>query len=254
MGNMKNSNAGVTLIEIILVISLMAFMLVVMAPNITLSEANEVSSKLGKLSSDFRSAYDSAVLSGKTHRLGFDLAQGTYWLEMTESDQVKLGASVLDRELSPDEEKDKAEKFEQEFERFVDLADKTFPDPESGKDIKPESPVIQAKEALKGPSWKLVQSGEWGERQLGDILMIKDIQAYHHTTKISLSDARDKAIAYIYFFPSGYIEPAFLHIGYRGKDGAINEQKSPYTIVINSYEGYVDIKDGYVEVSLANPE
>ena len=250
----KGSNAGITLIEIILVISLMAFMLVVMAPNITLSEANEVSSKLGKLSSDFRSAYDSAVLSGKTHRLGFDLGQGTYWLETTDADNVKLGASILDRELTPDEEKDKAERFEQEFERFVDLADKTFPDPDTGKDITPESPVLQAKEALKGPEWKRVESGEWGERQLGDILMFRDIQAYHHTSKISLADARDKAIAYIYFFPEGYIEPAFLHIGYKGKDGNFNEQKSPYTVIINSYEGYVDIKDGYEEVSLANPQ
>jgi len=254
LGKRKSSIAGITLIEVILVISLMAFMLVVMAPNITLSEANEVSSKLGKLSSDFRSAYDSAVLSGKTHRLGFDLGQGTYWLEMTDSNQVKLGASILDRELTPEEEQEKSERFDQEFERFVDLADRAFPDPETGKDIVPESPVLQAKAALKGPKWKLVESGEWGERQLGDILMFRDIQAFHHVSKISLADARDKAIAYIYFFPSGYIEPAFLHLAYKGKDGAVNEQKSPYTIVINSYEGYVDIKDGYVEVSLANPE
>ena len=252
--NERNSELGVTLIEVILVLSLMAFMLVIMAPNIHMSEANEVTSKLGKLSSDIRSAYDSAVLSGHTHRLGFDLGKGVYWLEATEAENVKLGAGQLDRELTPEEEVERAEKFEREFERYVDLAAKPVTDPDTGKDVKVDSPVTNAKEALMGPKWKEVTSGEWAQRELGDYLMIKDMKAYHHQKPISMSDSSDKAIAYIYFFPSGYIEPFYIHIGYRGKDGSFNEQKSPYTITANSYEGYAEVKDGFEEVILADPQ
>ncbi len=250
----RQSQLGVTLIEVILVLSLMAFMLVIMAPNIHMSESNEVTAKLGKLSSDIRAAYDSAVLSGQTHRLGFDLGKGVYWLEVTEAKNVRLGVSELERELTPEEEAERAEKFEREFERYEDLAEKPVSDPDTGKDIVVESPVTNAKDALMGPKWKEVSSGEWGIRELGDHLMIKALKAYHHQKPISLDDSGDKAIAYIYVFPSGYIEPFYIHIGYRNKDGSFNDQKSPYTITANSYEGYAEVKDGFEEVALADPQ
>jgi len=247
---MLKNNSGVTLIEIVIVVSLMAFMLVVMSPNIHLSTANEVASKLGRLSSDIRAVYDTAVMSGKTHRMGFDLGSGSYWLEATESDQVHLGETSGEAEMSPKEEDAKNERFEMEFKSYIDLAGSPIRNPSGEKEIPPDSPVVRAKDKLKGPKWKVIENAEWSKRELGDVLLFLDIKALHHEKKIDFPGKASEAIAYIYFFPSGYIEPAFIHVGYTNSDGNYDESKSPYTVKIHSLEGFAEIVDGYEEVAL----
>lgn len=246
----KKKQSGITLIEVVIVLSLMAFMFVVMAPNLHLSDANEVASKLSKLSSDLRASYDTAVLSGKNHRMGFDLATGSYWLEVTDSQNIHLGESTGESELTPEEQDQKNEKFENEFNAYVELAGAPVANPNGEKEIQPESPVVKAKDAMKGPSWKVVENIEWSKRELGDLLLFLDIRALHHEKKIEYPGVGGTAVAYIYFFPSGYIEPAYIHIGYKNADGSQNENKSPYTIKIHSLEGFAEIQDGYEEATL----
>ncbi len=240
-----------TLIELIIVIALLAFVIVVAFPNFNFSEESRVSSKLSRLSADVRSAFDLAVLSGRPHRLVFHLGSGDYWLQSTDSQNVLLGDRLVDRDPSPQEERARLEEFDRDFEEYIDLAGESFIDPESEEDIPPASPVLKAKNKLRGPQWFEVKEGEWArKRSLGPELIIKDIQAEHHQQKIDLLESRGDAFSYIYIQPTGYIEKAVLHLYYRLDETSINDKKPPYTFITQPYDGSAKLLDGYVEIDV----
>ncbi|MEZ4741102.1 MAG: hypothetical protein R3B45_01410 [Bdellovibrionota bacterium] len=241
-----------TLIEIIIVISLIAFVYAIAMPNLGMMGANEVAVKLGRLNSDIRSAYDLAVLSGKSYRMVFELKSGDYWLEETETPDVKLGDEKTPGDPTEDEILEKKSMFDETFEEYEELAGEEVTNPESDKKIAPESPVLLAKEKLQGPEWTKVDSLEWKKRSLGDGLIIKDMQAEHHQRKVSLEVDGESARGFIYFLPNGYVEDAYLHIYYTDNDGGINEDKEPYTIKTSPWEGVGTIIDGYEEIDLSS--
>lgn len=239
---------GFTLLEVIIVISLMAFVYVVAIPQFNLRTGSEAATILGRFASDVRNAYDLAVISNKTYRMVIKLQSGEYWLEEVESGrQIYMGDHLLDRDPTEDEEKDKQELFEQNFQEFVDLSGETYRDPNEEGEIKPESPVVNAKDKLRPPKWSRVDSPEWRGRSFGDNLLIMDVQAEHHQSKIAIQDTDEKSRAFIYFFPAGYAERAVLHIGYRKGDLEVDDTQPPYTIIIDSYTGTANVTSGYEE-------
>ena len=247
---MGKQQSGFTLIEIVIVLALMGFVYVVAMPNFS-GGSNEIGAKLGRLSYDVRAAYDMAVFSGKYYRLVFHLASGDYWLEETDSKLVKLGFDDRETDPTENEEKDMAEAFEIEFAQYKELAGEPIIDPESDKPIKVESPVLAAYDKLKLPVWKKVENTEWSRRSLVDALIIRTMQAEHHKRKISLEEDGEQVRAFIYFFPNGYVEKAFLHLYYRKGDMGFDEEKEPYTIETHAWEGIATIEDGLVEVDIA---
>jgi prepilin-type N-terminal cleavage/methylation domain-containing protein len=241
---------GFTLIEIVIVISLVAFVYSIAMPNLGLTSDSEIATTLGRVNSDFRAAYDLAVLSGKNYRFVFHLRSGDYWLESTDSPDVKLGSEKKESDPTEDEEKAKEQEFNSRFEEYERLLGDAVSLPDSDKKIAPSSPVLRARERLRGPQWSKVEALEWSKRSLGNGLIIKDMQAEHHIRKISVEEDGPDARAFIYVFPTGYIEKAFLHIYYAKGEGMIDDQKEPYTIRTNSWEGTSEIENGYTEVSL----
>jgi prepilin-type N-terminal cleavage/methylation domain-containing protein len=83
-----NKKAGFTLIEIIMVVSVIGIAYFYAIPQFNIITGTETAEKLGKLSEDVRSAYDMAVLHGKPHRMVFMLATGEYWLEVADRRDV----------------------------------------------------------------------------------------------------------------------------------------------------------------------
>lgn len=250
----KSHNSGFTLIEIIIVLSLMGFVFTIAMPAIFGPSANEIAGKLGRLTADIRAAYDEAVLKRKYFRLVFNLASGDYWLEMTESTNVKFGDDRFEVDPTEDQEKEVKAEFESQFLEYEDLAGETIHDPDSDKQIKPESPVLNAKDSLAPPVWDVVSSLEWKRRSLGDALIIRDMQAEHHKRKVSIEEDGEKARAFIYFFPNGYVENAYIHVYYRKGDIGFDEEKEPYTIKTLPWEGVATIVDGLVEIDLTKED
>lgn len=241
---------GFTLIELIIVISLVAFIYSVAMPNLGLTSSSEIAGKLSRLNADVRAAFDLAVLSGKPYRLVFHLQSGDYWLESTDARQLKLGDEKVEGDLSEEQVKAKEEEFESKFEDYANMLGEPTSDPNSTTKIPQISPVIQAKEQLRGPVWTKVDTLEWQKRSLGSGLIIKDMQAEHHVRKVSLEEDGPEARAFIHFFPTGYVEMAYMHIYYSNGDGGVDEEQEPYTFETKPWEGVATISSGYTEVAL----
>jgi prepilin-type N-terminal cleavage/methylation domain-containing protein len=242
--------SGFSLIEVIIVVALIAFVYTVAIPQFSMRSGAETANKLNQLASDVRSAFDQSVLTRKTYRLVFELASGNYWLEEASTEHVFLGSDKADRDLTENEEKDAQLAFDAKLQEYTDLAGQAVTDPESDKEIPAVSPVLQAKNLLKKPKWTRVENMEWSMRSLAPVLIIQDMQSEHHAGKQSFQELGQEARAMIYFFPNGYVQKAVLHIAYRKGDTDIDDTQEPYTVITSPNEGTADIVAGYVEVNV----
>lgn len=249
-GSRVTGASAFSLIEVIIVVALIAFVYTVAIPQFSMPSGAETANKLNQLASDVRSAFDMSVLTKKTYRLVFELASGNYWLEEASTEQVFLGSDKADRDLTESEEKDEQLAFDAKLQEYTELAGQTVNDPENEKEIPPTSPVLQAKNVLKKPTWSRIENMEWGMRSLAPALIIQDMQSEHHASKQSFQELGQDARAMIYFFPNGYVQKAVLHIAYRKGDAEIDDSQEPYTVVTNPHEGTADILSGYVEVNV----
>ncbi len=243
-----------TLIEIIIVIAIIAGVYSIALPNFSLRTANEVANQLGALTRDIRSAWDYSVLNNKPYRLVFAVPSGKYWLETTDNPHFKMGDGNAEKDLSADEEKERAAAFDQEFSKYEDMAKDVVKDANGENEIKPTSPVLAAKDRLKGTTWYRIETAEWSGRSLGDQLIIKDMRAEHHAQAITGedSDSENKVVTgMIYIFPNGYIEKAYLHIYFKGVEEGNNDPAlAPYTVYTNPYMGTASIAGGVLELDV----
>lgn len=236
---------GFSLIEVIIVMALMAFVYSVALPQFNMRSGAETATKLNGLAGDIRGAFDLAVLTGKPYRLVIQFNSGDYWLEETDQSTFSLGSDKIDRDPGEQEEKDEAIAFDSKFNDYIEMAGSAVSDPKSGKEIPPESPVLAAKSQLKRAHWSRVDSLEWSNRSIGPHMMVKAMQAEHHGHKQDLSEIGPEARAMIYFFPSGYVERAVIYIYFKKDELVPDETQEPYTIVTNPYEGVAEVTPGY---------
>ncbi len=245
----KHPNSGFSLLEILLVISLIAVLFTMALPNLGFISTTEAAQKLGTLSGDIRAAYDMAVLHQRPHRLAFHFASGDYWLETTDREDFRLGAEGIDRDLSPEELEERVEYFEEDFEQYEELAGEEVEDIENEVTIPPVSPVVKAKERLQPAKWQKVEDAEWSKRSLGPYYAVLAMQAEHHIRRLTLDEFGDRGFAYLYFFPSGYVERAVIYIG-EPNAGLEDLDNPPYTLVTEPYEGIANVDSGYREVDI----
>jgi hypothetical protein len=205
--------------------------------------------KLGQLATDIRSAFDNAVLSGRTHRIVFVMATGEYWLEVADKENVLIGDDKLDRDPTPEEEKTKQDEFTERMKEYQDLLGEGITDPETDKKITPTSPLIKYRDRIAPPIWEKVESLEWTKRSIGPYLLFQDIQADHHDRKQDFSELGDKAVAMLYFYPKGYVERAVIHVAYTKGDMVIDDKVEPYTIITSPTEGTAEVNSGYEELA-----
>jgi type II secretory pathway pseudopilin PulG len=242
--------AGFSLLEIIIVISLIVVVYSVALPNLRIQSGSEAAMKLAGLASDIRGAYDMAVLHRKPYRLVFMMMSGEYWLETTDATNFYLGSEQLDRDLTEEEENQAIEFFDEDFEPYVELAGREVEDPDSERVIRPTSPLLMAKERLRPVKWTPVQNSEWSRRSLGPYFLIQDFQAEHHKSRQTFEELGEQARAILYFLPNGYVEKAVIHIAVRKGDADIDETEQPYTVTTNPFIGTANAVSGYEEVNL----
>ncbi len=249
------SALGMTLIEIIIVIALIAAAMAAVGTTMLNTSETEVAIRIGQLASDVRGAYDTAVLTGKPHRLVFTFGTGDYHLEVADRERFFFGDDKLDADPTLEQEQDATAYFDERFAELEASAGEEVVDPETQDVIKPSSPVVKAKENLRPVGWTRVTSLEWSQRTLGPELLIQSMQAEHHRELQKLEDLGLAGRAFIYFMPSGYVEKAVIHIAYNDGDGQPIADKLPYSVVTEPMAGVADVLSGIVEVDVhADPE
>ena len=245
-----SSSRAFTLIELVIVISMLGLVYSLAAPNLTSKSAVEAISRLGRFAGDIRSAFDLAVLTGKPHRMAIRLHDSKYWLEYTDNPHVYIGDKNTSVEVSREEEEQRKEEFDANFERYRELFDEPVKSLESDKDIPNVSPVLNAYEALRGPEWKVVDSLEWRPRQLGEVIGFSSVQTEHHQTPVSVEENGLEAFAYVYFLPKGYVERAVFYLYYMKDEKTFDLEQEPYSVITLPYRGEARVESGLEEVAL----
>ncbi len=246
----QENNSGFTLIEVLIVISLMSLVYSMVLPRFA-TDASQAFDSLTRLSNDVRSAFDSAVLSGKNHRLVFNMKSGEYWLEVTEAEEVYLKPKDVDGpDISKSLEEEKKEEFEKRFERYKDLVGTEVTDTDGETKIAPPSPLMKAKKILEGPRWEKVESLEWNVRKISDSILIQDIKTEHHEAAVVIDNLNeeDDALITVQILPSGYIEQTIMHIYFKNAEGKANFESEPFTILIHPTLGMATYVQGLKEL------
>ena len=201
-----------TLLEIMIVISIIAFAYTVALPNLGSSSQTDIANSLNRFGLNIRTAIDTTILSGRPHRLVFELVSGKYWLETPESDVAEWNLGKQVREDPTEfEEKDQQERFKEKFEMYSEFLPEEQRDPKTDKIISSTSPVIKAKEKLSPTVWRMIKNSEWGVKKLHEDLIISSIKAEHHLEKISIEDnSSEKLRAFVYIRADGNIEETII--------------------------------------------
>ena len=167
--------------------------------------------------------------------------------ETTDREHFYLGDTKLERDLTPDELEEEIAQFKEDFEEYEDLAGDEINIPDSERTIKPTSPLIEAKSKLLPAKWSEVKTSEWSKRTLSPYFVIQDMQAEHHANLQRLEDLQDKAFAYLYFFPKGYVEKAVIHLGVSAGDYEVDTSQTATTITTVPNEGFANTDTEHLE-------
>lgn len=230
----KPSQAGFSLLELIIVISIVAGIYANL-PNLNIQVKARINSSLSRFAADVHIAYETAILSGKKYRLAIDLAKGEYWLEQEQESELESSDHCPDKSSSP-------------YKDYCQLAERTYGRMETPSgSYKPRTTMVLKQYHKINTEWKIVESTEWkGKRSLVDELMIRSVETVD--TKWPQDQDQDQdPYAYITFYPdyqselSGYIERAILQIFY--SDDA--EDAAPRsTIITMPHIGEAKISSG----------
>ena len=246
-----SSKKGFTLVEVIIVLALVGAIFGALAPNFAIIPSTQASITLGRLASDVRNAFDVAVLSGKTHRIVFQVRSGQYWLEVAESENFRIDSQKVQYDPSKEDEEEKQEIFNELFARYQELAGEEIYDPETESMIKPESPVLKAKDQLKPTKWRTVDYQEWGIRTLRPAFIITEIIVEHLDEVQRLENMPEEGgRVMLYFFPQGVVERAQIKIAFLAGDSEVDKDKDPYIVSTEPYTGTIDIVGSNEELEL----
>ena len=243
----KMPERGFTLLEIIIVVALIAGVYTFALPQFRIFSGLEVSSTLNRLAVDIRSAWDVAVLTGKVHRMVFEVGGGDYWLEVADRNDVFMSVEGLDRDLNKEEEEEARLAFEENFKNYEDMMGNPLFDPDEEKEIIPITPLTASKERLQRTQWTMVKNLEWQKRTLLPMLSVQAMQAEHHVRKQSSEDGEGTVQAFLYFFPDGYVEAAVIQLAVMQDETTVDRSVPPYTVRTNSYEGTAEVISGREE-------
>lgn len=240
-----------TMIEIAVVIALIAFLYSIAIPQFSLRTGSEAATKVQRVADDIRAAFDLAVLNNKTYRMAFVLATGEYYLEEADRPLHSLGDGKGGRDPSEEDEQAKNEEFDSVTTEYKSMAGDPIKDDKG--DIIPggnESPILKHRENARGPKWTRVEGLEWQGRTVGPYLLISEMQAEHHEQKQLMTDLGETGRAFIYFFPAGYVEKAYVVIAFKKDRMVVDEDQKPYTIVTRPFLGSAEVNSGTVEIDV----
>lgn len=188
---------GFSLLELMVVVLLMAGLISIAVPSIRALTGVEIKSKITELAGMSQEVYDRAQLLGLTHRIAYNLDEGTFW---TEAKNDKPGSHL----------------------------------PELGYEEIYRARLEGAKSADATEGDRFTPQFKKVEGQLGAEQTLGKKTKFHGVWTEDMSEVARSGLAFIYFFPGGYTQSAFVSISPVGEEEhAMYLSLSPLTGVPN---------------------
>ena len=142
-----------------------------------------------------------AVLTGKVHRMVFEVGGGDYWLEVADRNDVFLSVEGLDRDLNKEEEEEARLAFEESFKNYEDMLDNPLFDPDEEKEVIPLTPLTAGKERLQRTQ---VDDGE--EPRMAKTHAVANAVSASHASRTSRAQTKHRrrrrhGAGFLVFFP-----------------------------------------------------
>lgn len=190
------SSRGFTLIELGMVIGILVLVAAIAVPSLEAVFGVKTREEVTRVAGSIRAMYGESVLSGRTCRLVFDLEEKAYWPECAEG-TVRVAAK---------EESLRGQRVEEKARDF-----------RGTEDEKQARSEVEAKNAFAAYGADLAP-----RRNLREGVSFESVWTQHQTEPYT------KGKAYLYFFPGGRSERAYLHVG----DGS-----DTWTIIVSPATG-----------------
>ena len=219
------ADAGMTLIEVMVVLVLVALMVGSAVAGIRSMAKSDLRASASKMAGAIRYLFDRASTTGKIHRLVLDMDKERYWAEVSDDRFVMAGGRETE-----ESRKREADKLAKEAEEAAKRADEKAGLDEMQARYKPEE--FRPKRARFGAFKEMaVKPVDLKGARIADL----------YTPR--LADPLDVGKGYIYFFPLGMTEAAIVHLTDLKRDAV-------YSLVVHPLTGRVQIKNSYVEPPL----
>ncbi|HUL58897.1 MAG TPA: type II secretion system protein [Anaeromyxobacteraceae bacterium] len=195
---------GFTLIELLVVVGIVAILALAAGPAVESITGANARQAAGALAGTMRALYDTAALRNVTCRLALDVDGRAWWAECARS----RAGMARDPDKQPPSAEELAERFPEEKD-----ADRRR---------------LLARTEFGAYSDRLVAKRELPGRARFDPLRVEGRR-----------EAVDKGVAYVYFFPGGQTQRAYVPVA----DGS-----NLYTVVLEPLTGHARVAYGKVEV------
>ena len=211
---LRNRQKGFTLFELIIVILLIGLMMMMVIPSVSALDGAELRTSQNTLSGVIADAYGRAALDSDPYRLVVDFESNAYWLEKVSEKSEDEGASV---------------------KKSLALGE-LFSGARSPDDSGSEKKNDKSDSEAFGPSFKPVED-ELGEKQV----LPKEVYFWGFWTA-PMAEWQKKDKAYLYFFPGGQTQRAYIAIGLK------DDEEDNLTLETVSLTGKTVILDEVPEI------
>ncbi len=149
--------AGLTLIELVIVISLIALIFSIAIPSLNSVFKVSMNAATREMATVIKQAYNSAMVTRKVHRIAFDLKEGKYWVESGPATLLLDTAESKEREerrrrfqIRSEEEEQAAAASQSAFsqEKAVSRGKSSLPNGVSFEDVIPEGAEEPIREGM----------------------------------------------------------------------------------------------------------
>jgi len=211
---MRYYESGITLIEFVVVIAIMAFVMGVSIMSLNNVTASDMRSASTQVSSALRYLYNYAALTSRYCRFGIHLQENSYSVECSDTPFYlkKTKLSVVGQEVKKEDEEER-EKEGEGLGLFVDQNQAIF------KERKAEFVELRS---------RFMKSSKLAGGIYFDSLVVSHI-----------TDRVFKGNEYIYFFPGGQTENAYIYLS--------DQKQNIYTVRVFSLSGRVEVYNKFVE-------
>lgn len=244
----KSSHSGFTLLETILVLALFGAIAALILPNIGLTIDSRMAMALRELTGTLRSTYDHAVLTGRIHRLVFNLRSGEYWVEAS-----PMG--FTGRPSVQNSEKTSAElRAEDSRARLLEDLEKASGEVRraaggnADRSYAVRSILVVQRGVLRQTKWAEVEDMILTRRTLPAGLLFWSVATDGMDKPMLYSERREGENAFVYFYPWGEAIRAQIQLASQAPEGGGLDEKSPRnTIVLDALTGQSSILEGLQE-------
>ena len=239
----SQGSPGFSLLELLIVLGLIGALAAALLPGIGFTFGSQMTLALRDFSAHIRAVFDSAILTGRVHRVVLDMASGEYWTEAAPlgySGRAPRPLSDIDRSTVAE---DNRKKFLEGLDEASSQPRKSALDEERLYAVR--SLVVNQRRALNPVNWSEVSDSVLFRRSLPGKVRFAALATDQMGEKKERAGFGKEDYGQIFFYPDGSSSHAMIQFGIVGDDDAILDDSVKYTIFLEPLTGRSQLVEGF---------